>query len=143
MKYIGLLASSICVVFILLVNSYYNIINLDVQKMSSYVIESNMILEDIMAREDYVLENKKEYISRLFNIKECMENSTTSFFTKQYKEYKIKSIENLINTISNDEERNRYLNLVNKYNSLSEEELNSLLDKNLLEVTYLSTHAYY
>ena len=143
MKYIGLLASSICVVCILLVNSYYNIINLDVQKMSTYVIEGNMILEDFIAREDYVLENKGEYISRLLNIKECMENSTTSFFTKKYKEYKIKSTENLINTISNDEERNRYLDLVNKYNSLSEEELNSLLDKNLLEVTYLSTRAYY
>lgn len=143
MKYIGLLVSSICVVCVLLVNSYYNIINLDIQKMSSYVIEGNMILEDFIAKEDQVLENKGEYISRLINIKDCMENSTTSFFTKKYKEYKVKSIENLINTISNDEERNKYLELVNKYNSLCEEELNSLLDKNLFEVTYLSTRAYY
>ncbi len=142
MKYIGLLASSICVVVVLLINSYYNIINLDVQKMSSYVIESNMILEDFIAKEGYVLENKNEYISRLFNIKECMEDSTTSFFTKKYKEYKIESIENLINTISNEEERSKYLELVNKYNSLSEKELDSLLDKNLFEVTYLSTRAY-
>ena len=143
MKYIGLLVSSICVICVLLVNSYYNIINLDIQKMSSYVIEGNMILEDFIAKEDQVLENKGEYISRLINIKDCMENSTTSFFTKKYKEYKVKSIENLINTISNDEERNKYLELVNKYNSLCEEELNSLLDKNLFEVTYLSTRAYY
>lgn len=143
MKYIGLLVSSICVVCVLLVNSYYNIINLDIQKMSSYVIEGNMILEDFIAKEDQILENKGEYISRLINIKDCMENSTTSFFTKKYKEYKVKSIENLINTISNDEERNKYLELVNKYNSLCEEELNSLLDKNLFEVTYLSTRAYY
>jgi hypothetical protein len=111
--------------------------------MSSYVIEGNMILEDFITREEQVLENKGEYISRLINIKDCMENSTTSFFTKKYKEYKVKSIENLINTISNDEERNKYLELVNKYNSLCEEELNSLLDKNLFEVTYLSTRAYY
>lgn len=143
MKYIGLLVSSICVICVLLVNSYYNIINLDIQKMSSYVIEGNMILEDFIAKEDQILENKGEYISRLINIKDCMENSTTSFFTKKYKEYKVKSIENLINTISNDEERNKYLELVNKYNSLCEEELNSLLDKNLFEVTYLSTRAYY
>lgn len=143
MKYIGLLVSSICVVCVLLVNSYYNIINLDIQKMSSYVIEGNMILEDFITREEQVLENKGEYISRLINIKDCMENSTTSFFTKKYKEYKVKSIENLINTISNDKERNKYLELVNKYNSLCEEELNSLLDKNLFEVTYLSTRAYY
>lgn len=143
MKYIGLLVSSICVVCVLLVNSYYNIINLDIQKMSSYVIEGNMILEDFITREEQVLENKGEYISRLINIKDCMENSTTSFFTKKYKEYKVKSIENLINTISNDKERYKYLELVNKYNSLCEEELNSLLDKNLFEVTYLSTRAYY
>lgn len=142
MKYIGLLASSICMVGILLINSYYNIINLDVQKMSSYVIESNMILDDFIVKEEYVLENENEYITRLVNIKECMENSTTSFFTKKYKEYKIESIENIINTISNDEERDKYIDLVNKYNSLSEAELNSLLDKNLLEVTYLSTRAY-
>lgn len=142
MKYIGLLVSSICVVGILLINSYYNIINLDVQKMSSYVIESNMILEDFIVKKEHVLKNENEYISRLSNIKECMENSTTSFFTKTYKEYKVKSIENLINTISNDEERGKYLDLVNKYNSLSQEELDSLLDKNLLEVTYLSTRAY-
>lgn len=142
MKYIGLLASSICMVGILLINSYYNIINLDVQKMSSYVIESNMILDDFIVKEEYVLENENEYITRLVNIKECMENSTTSFFTKKYKEYKIESIENIINTISNDEERDKYIELVNKYNSLSEAELNSLLDKNLLEVTYLSTRAY-
>ena len=80
---------------------------------------------------------------RLNNIKDCKENSTTTFFTKKNKKYKDKSIENLINTISNDEERNKYLELVNKYNSLCEEELNSLLDKNLFEVTYLSTRAYY
>ncbi|MGL5711669.1 MAG: hypothetical protein ACRCXT_13055 [Paraclostridium sp.] len=142
MKYIGLLVSSICVVIVLLINSYYNIINLDIQKMSAYIIESNMISEDFLEKEDYVLENNNEYISRLFTIKECIENSTTSFFTKEYKEYKIKSIENLINGISNEKERSEYLKLVDKYNYLAEKELNSLLDKNLFEVTYLSTHAY-
>ena len=53
MKYIGLLASSICVVVVLLINSYYNIINLDIQRISSYVIEGNMILEDFITKEDY------------------------------------------------------------------------------------------
>jgi hypothetical protein len=142
MKYIGLLASSICVVVVLLINSYYNIINLDVQKISSYVIEGNMILEDFVTKEDYVLKNNEEYIARLINIKSCMKNTTTSFFTKQYKNYKIKSIESLVSSISDNKEKAKHLELVKKYNDLSEKELNSLLDKNLLEVTYLSTRAY-
>ncbi|MEG0180965.1 MAG: hypothetical protein RR657_03665 [Peptostreptococcaceae bacterium] len=140
MKYIGLLASSICVVVVLLINSYYNIINLDIQKMSSYVIESNMILEDFITKESSALENKEEYISRLLNIKECIEDTNTSFFTTKYKHYKIKSIESLVTSIAKDSDK--AIELVKKYNDLSEKELNSLLDKNLLQVTYLSTRAY-
>ena len=45
MKYIGLLASSICVVVVLLINSYYNIINLDIQKIYEIMTEhENKIL---------------------------------------------------------------------------------------------------
>ncbi|MDM8129497.1 hypothetical protein QUV80_13630, partial [Paraclostridium benzoelyticum] len=64
MKYIGLLASSVCVVVVLLINSYYSIINLDIQKISSYVVESNMILEDIITKEERDLKDNKEYIDR-------------------------------------------------------------------------------
>ncbi|MGL5755114.1 MAG: hypothetical protein ACRCYC_07275 [Paraclostridium sp.] len=142
MKYIGLLASSICVVVVLLINSYYNIINLDIQKMSSYVIESNMILEDFITKKELVLKNDEEYISRLLNLKECIKDSKTSFFTSKYKKYKIKSIENLAISISNKNDKDNSIELVKKYNDLSEKELNSLLDKNLLQVTYLSTRAY-
>ncbi len=142
MKYIGLLTSSICVVIVLLINSYYNIINLDVQKMSSYVIESNMILEDFITNEKKVLDNDKEYINRLVNLKNCINNTKTSFFTSKYKEYKIKSIDSLTSTIRKGEKNYKYLDLVKKYNDLSQKELNSLLDKNLLEVTYLSAHEY-
>ncbi|MDO7206553.1 hypothetical protein Q5M85_23115 [Paraclostridium bifermentans] len=69
MKYIGLLASSVCVVVVLLINSYYSIINLDIQKISSYVVESNMILEDIITKEENVSKDNKEYIDRLQNLK--------------------------------------------------------------------------
>ena len=141
MKYIGLLASSLCVVFVLLINSYYSIINLDVQKISSYVVESNMILEDIISKEDIVLENKKEYITRLQNLKKCIEKTKTSFFTKKYKDYRVKSISNMIEVVSNDKKINN-LNMVKKYNKLSEKELNSILQKNFFEVTYLYTRAY-
>lgn len=142
MKYIGLLAASVCVVIVLLINSYYNIINLDVQKMSSYVIESNMILEDFITNEEKVLENNEEYINRLVNLKDCIKDTKTSFFTSKYKDYKIKSIESLESSISKGKKNDKHFDLVKKYNDLSEKELNSLLDKNLLEVTYLSTHAY-
>lgn len=142
MKYIGLLASSICVVVVLLINSYYNIINLDIQKISSYVIECNMILEDYISNEEKVLDNNEEYISRLLNLKNCIKDTKTSFFTAKYKNYKIKSIESLVNSISEDENRSKHLDLVKKFNNLSEDELDSLLDKNLLQVTYLSTRAY-
>lgn len=142
MKYIGLLASSICVVVVLLINSYYNIINLDIQKMSSYVIESNMILEDFVTKEEEVLENNEEYIARLLNLKQCIKDTKTSFFTTKYKNYKIKSIESLASSISKNSDEDKHIELVKKYNDLSEKELNSLLDKNLLQVTYLSTRAY-
>ena len=142
MKYIGLLASSICVVVVLLINSYYNIINLDIQRISSYVIEGNMILEDFITKEDYVLKNNDEYIARLLNIKSHIKDTKTSFFTKKYKNYRMKSIENLVNSISDWKEKDKHLELVKRYNDLSEKELDSLLDKNLLEVTYLSTRAY-
>ncbi|GAA0697748.1 hypothetical protein GCM10008904_02100 [Paraclostridium ghonii] len=142
MKYIGLLASSICVVFVLLINSYYNIINLDIQKISSYVIESNMILEDIITKEESVSKNNKEYIDRLQNLKKCIEDTKTSFFTSKYKDYKIKSVESMIKGISNDKVKNEQLKMVKKYNELSEKELDSILDKNFFEVTYLYTLAY-
>lgn len=142
MKYIGLLASSICVVFVLLINSYYNIINLDIQKISSYVIESNMILEDIITKEESVSKNNKEYIDRLQNLKKCIEDTKTSFFTSKYKGYKIKSVESMIKGISNDKVKNEQLKMVKKYNELSEKELDSILDKNFFEVTYLYTLAY-
>ena len=142
MKYIGLLASSVCVVVVLLINSYYSIINLDIQKISSYVVESNMILEDIITKEDTVLKNKKEYIDRLQNLKKCIEDTKTSFFTSKYKEYRIRSVVSMIEGISNDKEGNKHLNMVKKYNELSEKELDSILEKNFFEVTYLYTLAY-
>ena len=142
MKYIGLLASSVCVVVVLLINSYYSIINLDIQKISSYVVESNMILEDIITKEENVSKDNKEYIDRLQNLKKCIEDTKTSFFTSKYKDYRIKSVESMIESISNDKKNNEHLNMVKKYNELSEKELDSILEKNFLEVTYLYTLAY-
>ncbi|QJA07899.1 hypothetical protein HF520_02605 [Romboutsia sp. CE17] len=142
MKYIGLVLSSICVFIIVLANLYYNSITLDMQRMRDYIVESNRILSDVIEKEEVVEEKKEEYISRLISLKKGMKNSKTSFLIKNYKEYRIKSIDNLIYSISYSKDKEQYLNEVEKYNKLSEEELNKLINKNMVEVTYLSAKTY-
>ena len=100
MKYVGLLVSSVVVFLVILTNFYYNSITLDMQKIKDYIVESNIILEDIVKKEEQVMEKKDEYITRLINLKKGIKNSKTSFLVKDYKEYKIKSIEGLIKSIS-------------------------------------------
>ena len=140
MKYVGLLVSSVVVFLVILTNFYYNSITLDMQKIKDYILESNIILEDIVKKEEQVMEKKDEYIKRLINLKKGIKNSKTSFLVKDYKEYKIKSIEGLIKSIS--ESDLKYLEEVEKYNNLSEKELDKILNKSLIEVTYLPINIY-
>ena len=53
MKYVGLLVSSVVVFLVILTNFYYNSITLDMQKIKDYILESNIILEDIVKKEDF------------------------------------------------------------------------------------------
>ena len=140
MKYVGLLISSVVVFLVILTNFYYNYIKLDMKKIKDYIVESNIILEDIVKKEEQVMEKKDEYITRLINLKKGIKNSKTSFLVKDYKEYKIKSIEGLIKSIS--ESDLKYLEEVEKYNNLSEKELDKILNKSLIEVTYLPINTY-
>lgn len=140
MKNIGLLISSIVVFLVILTNLYYNSITLDMQKIKDYIVESNIILEDVVKKEEQVMEKKDEYVTRLINLKKGIENSKTSFLVKNYKEYKIKSIEGLINSISKSDLK--YLEEVEKYNNLSDEELDKILNKSLVEVTSLPINTY-
>lgn len=140
MKNIGLLISSIVVFLVILTNLYYNSITLDIQKIKDYIVESNIILEDVVKKEEQVMEKKDEYVTRLINLKKGIENSKTSFLVKNYKEYKIKSIEGLINSISKSDLK--YLEEVEKYNNLSDEELDKILNKSLIEVTSLPINTY-
>ena len=94
MKYIGLVLSSVCIFIIVLANLYYNSITLDMQRMKNYIVESNRILSDIIEKEEMVNEKKDEYISRLVSLKKGIKNSKTSFLVKEYKDYKVKSIDN-------------------------------------------------
>ena len=142
MKYIGLVLSSVCIFIIVLANLYYNSITLDMQRMKNYIVESNRILSDIIEKEEMVNEKKDEYISRLVSLKKGIKNSKTSFLVKDYKDYKVKSIDNLIYMISYPNDKERYLTEVKKYNKLSEEELNKLINKDFMEVTYLSAKTY-
>lgn len=142
MKYIGLVLSSVCIFIIVLANLYYNSITLDMQRMKNYIVESNRILSDITEKEEVVNGKKDEYISRLVSLKKGIKNSKTSFLVKDYKDYKVKSIDNLIYMISYPNDKERYLTEVKKYNKLSEEELNKLINKDFMEVTYLSAKTY-
>jgi len=140
MKYIGLLMSSVVVFLVILTNFYYNSVSLDIQKIKDYIIESNIILEDVLNKEEYVMDKKEEYISRLTNLKKGINSSKTSFLVKDYKEYKVKSIDKLIKSIS--ESNLEYLQEVEKYNNLSQKELDRILNKNLIEVTSLPINTY-
>ncbi|WP_296647091.1 hypothetical protein [Romboutsia sp. 13368] len=140
MKYIGLLISSIAVFLVILTNLYYNSITLDIQKIEDYIVESNIILEDIVKKEEEVIAKKDEYISRLINLKNGIKSSNTSFLVKEYKEYKVKSIESLIKSIS--ESDLKYLEDVEKYNDLCEQELEKIINKGLIEVTSLPINTY-
>ena len=124
MKYIGLVLSSVCIFIIVLANLYYNSITLDMQRMKNYIVECNRILSDTIEKEELVNEKKDEYISRLISLKKGIKNSKTSFLVKDYKDYKVKSIDNLIYMISYPNDKEIYLSEVEKYNKLSEEELN-------------------
>ena len=113
-------------------------------KIKDYVTESNYILEQVVKNEDKVNEKKGEYISRLISIKKGMENTNTSFLFEKYKITKTSSIELLIDAISEDNESDKeeYLKLVFQSNEESQEELNTLMNKNFIEVTYLCLKTY-
>ena len=144
MKNIGLLLSSIAGFFIILGCLFYNSLIIDMDKIKEYVTESNAILKDVMENEDKVNEKKGEYISRLMKIKKGMENSHTSFLFDKYKLIKTSSIELLIDVINEDNEsdKDEYLKLVFKANNESQDELDTLINKNFIEVTYLCLRTY-
>ncbi len=75
MKYVGLLLTSVGMFLLIAVNFYYNSITLDMQRIEDYVMETNLILEDVAEKESYVSNEKEDYISRLMHVKKGIENS--------------------------------------------------------------------
>ena len=144
MKNIGLLLSSITGFFIILGCLFYNSLLIDMDKIKDYVTESNSILQEVIENEDKVNNKKGDYISRLIKIKKGMENSKTSFLFDKYKLIKISSIELLIEVINenNEDDKKEYLKLVFEANNESQKELDTLMDKNFMEVTYLCLKSY-
>lgn len=133
MKYISLLISSIGVFIVILGNFYYNSVTLDMQKIKDYVTETNIILEDIIDKEYYVLENKQDYIKRLNSLKEGLNNTNTTFLIDNYKSYKAKSIDSLVKSLKETEDKKIYLGEVEKYNKLCDKEIDRLIiSKNLV-----------
>jgi len=144
MKNIGLLLSSITAFFIILGCLFYNSLLIDMNRIKDYVTESNVILQEVMENQSKVDDKKGEYISRLMKIKKGMENSHTSFLFDKYKVIKTSAIELLIDVISedNEEDKEECLKLVFKANNESQDELNTLMNKNFIEVTYLCLKTY-
>ncbi len=127
MKYVGLLISSVAVCLIIIGNFYYNSVTLDMQKIKDYVVESNIILEDVVEKQDQVAKNKDEYVSRLVTLKKGINNSKTTFLISGYKEYKIKSIDGLMDSILSEKDKATYLEKVSKYNKLCDAEIDKLI----------------
>ena len=144
MKNIGLLLCSITGFFIILGCLFYNSLLIDMDKIKDYVTESNYIFEQVVKNEDKVDDNKGEYISRLITIKKGMENTNTSFLFEKYKEIKISSIELLIDLINenNEKDKKNYLKLILKSNDRSQRELDTMMNKGFIEVTYLCLKTY-
>ena len=144
MKNIGLLLCSITGFFIILGCLFYNSLLIDMDKIKDYVTESNYIFEQVVKNEDKVDDNKGEYISRLITIKKGMENKNTSFLFEKYKKIKISSIELLIDLINenNEKDKKNYLKLILKSNDRSQRELDSMMNKGFIEVTYLCLKTY-
>ena len=144
MKNIGLLLCSITGFFIMLGCLFYNSLLIDMDKIKDYVTESNYIFEQVVKNEDKVDDNKGEYISRLITIKKGMENTNTSFLFEKYKKIKISSIELLIDLINenNEKDKKNYLKLILKSNDRSQRELDSMMNKGFIEVTYLCLKTY-
>ena len=144
MKNIGLLLCSITGFFIILGCLFYNSLLIDMDKIKDYVTESNYIFEQVVKNEDKVDDNKGEYISRLITIKKGMENTNTSFLFEKYKKIKISSIELLIDLINenNEKDKKNYLKLILKSNDRSQRELDTMMNKGFIEVTYLCLKTY-
>ncbi|MBC6696456.1 hypothetical protein H9L25_06720 [Terrisporobacter mayombei] len=144
MKNIGLLLSSVTAFFIILGCLFYNSLLIDMKEIKDYVTESNIILEEVVEKEDKVDEKKGEYISRLLSIKSGMENANTSILLNKYKDMKMSSIELLVEAVSESDENDRkdFLNQIYSSNDESQKELNTLMNKNFIEVTYLCIKSY-
>ena len=144
MKNIGLFLCSVTGFFIIVGCLFYNSLLIDMDKMKDYVTESNLILEEYVKNKEKVDSAKGEYISRLLTIKRGMESANTSFLFDKYKVIKISSIELLIEAISeeNKNDKEEYLKLVFKSDNESQDELDKLMNKNFIQVTYLSLKTY-
>ena len=144
MKNIGLLLSSVTAFFIILGCLFYNSLLIDMKEIKDYVTESNLILEEVVKKEDKVDDKKGEYISRLLGIKNGMENANTSILLNKYKDMKMSSIELLVEAVSesNENDRKDLLNQIYSSNDESQKELNALMNKNFIEVTYLCIKSY-
>lgn len=146
MKYIISIVVLCSISLMLLVGSYYKVLQYDIEEIKPYVSEMNFILEEYYDNTHYVYDHNDEYINRINKINEGIKNTKVSILTDDYVKYKILAIESFKKHLSCNYEKyenDKYLKDFNKYDDLAHKKLDDVLYNNFIKVTYLSTHSYY
>ncbi|MDR0879495.1 MAG: hypothetical protein LBN09_02185 [Clostridioides sp.] len=140
-RIIGLMTVSVGILLVSLNCLYFNEIRLDMKNLDAYVLETNIILESIEkekipSEEEKILsqDKKLKYVGRLVKIQDGLENTNTSFLTKAYRDYKIKSIKNLIDAVTYDD--SECYREVARYNRLGDLEIEKLSKNNFITGTF-------
>lgn len=133
------------VVFILYVlffcmnlNIYQNKLINDVKNINPYIRETSFIVEDF--NNNRIKEgNINQYIKRIDNLKSGISSIENNKYLQAYIDYKVISLEKLkiaINNKLNDKEKlKNSISEYNRYNKLSQDEIQKKLKKTLIRVT--------
>jgi hypothetical protein len=133
------------VVFILYVlffcmnlNIYQNKLINDVKNINPYIRETSFIVEDF--NNNRIKEgNINQYIKRIDNLKSGISSIENNKYIQAYIDYKVISLEKLkiaINNKLNDKEKlKNSISEYNRYNKLSQDEIQKKLKKTLIRVT--------
>lgn len=126
--------------FCMNLNIYQNKLIKDIDNINPYIRETNFIVEDF--NENRIKQNNvEEYIKRIDNLKSGISSIENKKSIQGYINYKKISLEQLgkaiNNRFDNKEKLKQNINEYNKYNRLSQDEIQKKLKKTLIRVTKL------
>lgn len=126
--------------FCMNLNIYQNKLIKDIDNINPYIRETNFIVEDF--NENRIKQdNIEEYIKRIDNLKSgisSIENKKSIEGYINYKKVSLEQLEKAINNrFDNKEKLKQNINEYNKYNRLSQDEIQKKLKKTLIRVTKL------